>query len=163
MCRSMIGGTSLLGLLAAACLVAPAATLAQGAQQNETDLAFIQRMTASLKRTATKAEQLEETLEQMEKQASREAMLERDQYGQQDRYGMPNRSSFGSKEETYRRAGRKLRSLQKKAGKELEKLLDVQRSLGSEEQLDRKAIESTVARVERDVAAVEHDLRLGRF
>ena len=163
MYREIISSTSLLGLLATACLVAPGAALAQGAQQNETDLQFIQRLTASVKRTSAKAERLGETLKKMADQESRESIQRDDIYGQQDRYGSPNRASSGSKEETYRRAGRKLRSLRKKADKELEKLADLQRSVGSAEQLDREPVETTVMRLERDVDAVEHDLRLGRY
>jgi hypothetical protein len=154
MVKSIAGSAS---LLAIACLIAPVAAHAQGAQHNETDLQFIQRMTASVKRTEAKAEQLEETLDKMAQQVSRENLLGEDRYEQQGRL------SSGSKEETYRRAGRKLRSLQNKAEKEREKLADLQRSTGGDEQLDRKTIEASVTRLERDVAAVEHDLRLGRY
>ena len=157
MVRSIASGTSLLAFLIAGCLFTPATAHAQGAQHNETDLQFIQRMTASVKRTEAKAEQLEETLDKMAQQVSRENLLGEDRYGQQGRL------SSGSKEETYRRAGRKLRSLQNKAEKEREKLADLQRSTGGDEQLDRMTIEADVTRMERDVAAVEHDLRLGRF
>jgi hypothetical protein len=114
-------------------------------------------MTASVKRAEAKAQQLKETVDNLEKQASRESLLGDDQYGQQGRI------SSGSKEETYRRASRKLRSLQKKAEKERENLADLQRSVGGDEPLDRTTIEADVTRLERDVAGVEHDLRLGRF
>ena len=157
MVKSIAGSTSLLAFLIVGCLFTPATAHAQGAQHNETDLQFIQRMTASVKRTEAKAQQLEETVDNLAKQASRENMLGEDRYGQQGRI------SSGSKEETYRRAGRKLRSLQKKAEKEREKLADLQRSVGGDEPLDRTTIEADVTRLERDVADVEHDLRLGRF
>ena len=155
--RSIAIGILLLGLLALACLGIPAAALAQDAQHNETDIQFVQRMTSSLKRTEAKSEQLGETLDDMAQRASRESLLGEDRYGQQGRI------SSGSKQDTYRRASRKMGSLRKKAVKEREKLIDQLRSLDDGEQLDRKKIEATVSRMERDVDAVEHDLRLGRY
>jgi len=163
MYRRIANTVSLLVLLVTASLAAATPTFAQGAQQNETDLQFIKRMTASAKRTSAKAERLGETVKKAAERESRVSLQREDNNGQQDLYGSPNRATSRSKEESYRRAGRKLRSLQKRADKQLEELADMQRSLGSTEQLDRNPIEATIMRLERDVDAVEHDLRLGRY
>lgn len=163
MYRRIANTVSLLLLLVTVSLAAATPTFAQGAQQNETDLQFIKRMTASVKRTSARAERLGETLKQMAERESRVSLQRDDNYEQQDLYGSPNRATSRSKEESYRRAGRKLRSLQRKADKELEKLADLQRSVGSTEELDRNPVEATIKRLERDVDTVEHDLRLGRY
>ena len=158
MYRRMTNTVSLLVLLTTMGLTAPTSAYAQGAQHNETDIAFVKRMTARLQRVEKQAKQFEDMIEKMSQQASRDELTRPDdQFGQQDR--IPR----GDPQSDYRRAGMKMRSTRKKAGKEREKLVDLQRSGGSIDPSDRDRIEATVSGVERSVANMEHDIRLRRF
>ena len=56
-----------------------------------------------------------------------------------------------------------MRSIGKKAGKEREKLAKMQREDSSIDPEDRERIESTVSRMERDIANMESDIRQGRL
>ena len=156
--RRITNTVSLLALLITVSLTAAMPTYAQGAQHNETDVAFAKRMAVRLERVEKQAEQFEEMIKKMGQQASRDQLTRPDdQFGQQDR--MPG----GDPQSDYRRAGMKMRSARKKAGKEREKLADLQRSGSSIEPSDRDRIEATVSNLERGIADMEHDIRLRRF
>jgi hypothetical protein len=158
MYRRTTNTVSLLAFLITAGLTAAAPTVAQGVQNNETDIAFARRMATRLERVEKQAERFEEMIRKMGQQASRDELTRpNDPYGQQDR--IPR----GDPQSDYRRAGMKMRSTRTKAGKEREKLADLQRSGGSFDPSDRDRIEATVSSLERSVADMEHDIRLRRF
>ena len=157
MYRYLRSAISLAGLMILIGLAAPATTYAQDAQHNETDIAFIKRMTTRLQRTENEAERLGEYFQEMSGPASRNQMMGQDQYGRQTRTSSSNRES------EYRRARSRMRSVGKKAEKEREKLVEMQRSGNSIDASDRERIESTVARLERDIADAERYIRLGVF
>jgi predicted transcriptional regulator len=146
---------SLPGLLVALALAIPTLAQGQGAQHNETDIAFVNRMTTRLQRAEKRAERLDEAIKQMSRQASQNEMMG------QDRYGSQSRTS--NQQGNYRRAGTKVRSSRKKAEEEREKLVELQRSGASISPSERERIETTVSRIEREVSDMEHDVRLGRF
>ena len=157
MYRRITNAVSLLVLLATVSLAATTPTYAQGAQHNETDIAFARRMTARLERVEKQAEQFEDMIKEISKQASRDQLTGQDQFGQQ------NRIPTSDHRTDYRRAEMKMRSTRKKAEKERENLVDLQRSGNSIDPSDRDRIEATVSSLERSVADMEHDIRLGRF
>ena len=157
MYRRIANTVSLLVLLITVGLTATTPTVAQGVQHNETDIAFAKRMASRLERVEKQAKQFEEMIEKMAQQASRDELSRTDQLGQQ------NRIPRGDPQVDYRRAGMKMRSTRSKAGKEREKLVDLQRSGGSINPSDRDRIEATVSSLERSVADMEHDIRLRRF
>lgn len=156
MYRRITNTVSLLVLLITVGLTA-APTCAQGVQHNETDIAFAKRMGSRLERVEKQAKQFEEMIKKMAQQASRDELTRSDQFGQQDR--IPR----SDPQVGYRRAGMKMRSTRTKAGKEREKLADLQRSGGGIDPSDRDRIEATVSSLERGVADMEHDIRLRRF
>jgi len=157
MYRRIANTVSLLVLLVAVSLAAATPTYAQSAQHNETDIAFAKRMSARLERVEKQAKQFEDMLNDMSRQASRNEPTQQDPFGQQ------NRIPTSDLQSDYRRAGMKMRSIRKKAEKEREKLADLQRSGNSIDPSDRDRIEATVSKLERDIADMEHDLRLRRF
>jgi len=158
MVRRLTNTVSLLALLITVSLIAATPAYAQGVQHNETDIAFAKRMAARLERVEKQAERIEEMIKKMGQQASRDELTRPDdQFGQQDR--IPR----GDPQSDYRRAGMKMRSARKKAEKEREKLANLQRSGSSIEPSDRDRIEATVTNLERNVADMEHDIRLRRF
>ncbi len=144
-------------LLATIGLTASAPTCAQGAQHNETDIAFVKRMTTRLQRVVKQAEKLEDIVKDMSKQASRNESTGQDQFGNLDRIPRSDTQS------DYRRASMKMRSAGKRAAKERERLVDLQRSGNSIDPADRDRIEATVSSLERNITDMEHDIRLRRF
>ena len=157
MYRRITNAVSLLVLLITANLAAATPTYAQGAQHNETDIAFAKRMTARLERVEKQAEQFEDMIKGMSKQASRDQLTGQDQFGQQ------NRIPTSDHRTDFRRAEMKMRSTRKKAGDEREKLVELQVSGSTFDTSDRDRIEATVSNLERGVADMEHDIRLRRF
>jgi TolA-binding protein len=144
-------------LLATIGLTASIPANAQDMQHNETDIAFIKRLTAKLQHVEKQAERLEETIDQMSDQVSRNDRTGQDPFARQDSI----RTSDPQAE--YRRAGMKMRSIQKKAGKERDKLAELQVSGNSVDAADRDRVESMVSRMERDIANMEDDIRYRRF
>jgi hypothetical protein len=157
MYRRIANTVSLLVLLATVSLAAATPTYAQGAQHNETDIAFARRMAARLERVEKQAENFEDMIKEMSKQASRNEVTQQDPFGQQ------NRIPASDPQTDHRRAGMKMRSTRTKAKKERENLVDLQRSGNSIDPSDRDRIEATVSSLERSVADMEHDIRLRRF
>ena len=157
MYRRIANTVSLAVLLITVSLTAATPTYAQGVQHNETDIAFAKRMAARLERVEKQSEKFEDMIKEMSKRVSRDQMTGQDQFGQQ------NRIPTSDHRTDYRRAEMKMRSTRKKAEKERENLVDLQRSGNSIDTSDRDRVEATVSSLERRVADMEHDIRLGRF
>jgi len=156
-----IGRILALSLLAAGSLSTPATAIAQGAQYNESDLDFSQDMAARLERVEKQAAQLEEVAVryrdyERERATTGGAISTQDsEFGAR---GSQSRMSSAGLDQ-YERIKLKLRSVQRKAKKEREKLASVQGSRSKPDELDRDAIESSVKRMERDVENLEKELR----
>lgn len=157
MYRRIASTVSLLVLVVTVSLSTATPAYAQGAQHNETDIAFAKRMAARLERVEKQAEQLEGMIERMSQQVSRGELT------QQDPFGQHTRVPTSDPQVDLRRAGSRMRSARKKAVKEREKLADLQRSGNSIDPSDRDRIEATVSSLEHRVADMEHDIRLRRF
>ena len=152
MYRWISGTASLIGLLAFVSLAAPTITYAQGAQQNETDLAFIRRMSSKLQNVERQAERLEETIQEVARQAEQNEFMGRDQYGRQ------SAASSQDKKSDYRRAEMQMRSARKRAVKEREKLVELQRAGSSISAKQREKTEKTVSGLERKISNMERDI-----
>jgi len=157
MYRWITSTAALVSFLALVSLAAPAEGQAQGAQQNETDLAFIKRMTTTLKNVERQAERLETTIQDISRQASQNEMMGRDQYGRDPR------ASSQDKQGDYRRAEMQMRSTRKRASKEREELVELQRSGTSISDKERKKIEKTVSNLERKTSNMERDIHQRRL
>lgn len=165
MWKSLNSATFAFVLLAAASLTLPDAACAQGAQHNETDLDFAKRMTARLERVEKQTEKLLELATRKndystERATSSSARTTQDEFGLT---GSQDRMTHATGGNDYQRVKLKLRSLQRKAGKEREKLATVQGSKSRSEELDREAIEKDVARMESDVVDLDRQIRTGRY
>lgn len=161
MWKLSIATVLILGLLAAASFTVPGNAFAQDAQYNESDLDFAQRMMARLDRIDAQADKLEEMAGRKKDSFSEQSNRSQTTSMQQDDFGRSGAqsriSSVGTDE--YQRTKLELRSIQRKAKKEREKLTVVQGSKSRPEDLDREEIESNVARMERDLEYVDRDLR----
>jgi len=161
MWKLSIAAVLILGLLAVASLAVPGNAYAQDVQYNESDLDFAQRMIARLDRIDAQADKLEELAARKKDSFSEQSNRSQTTTMQQDEFGMSGAqsriSSVGTDE--YQSAKLKLRSVQRKAKKEREKLTVVQGSKSRPEDLDREEIESNVDRMERDLEYVDRDLR----
>jgi hypothetical protein len=162
MWKSSVAGFLILGLLTAGSLATPGTAVAQGAQYNETDLEFSRRMIARVESVEARAKKLEKSLNP-ESGLSMNRSTQPGTDRTRDEYGQPRRDDpFSSRDSTGtsdRLIKSKLRTLQSKATTEHKKLTAVQGSKSKPEELDRESIESRVARMERDIADVEKDLR----
>ena len=153
-----------IALLAAGSLAVPATVHAQRAQDNESDMAFLQRMQARLSRIEARTEQLEVYADQrMGKSTgtksgwgvSTEGMSSgttRDSLG--DRNGMDQPVSSEAT-----RIQLQLRSMRKKAKKESNRIADQVHDANGSGDLDREHIESVVFRTEHQLDELERDLR----
>jgi hypothetical protein len=146
-----------LGLLATVGLAIPSFVLAQGAQHNETDIAFIKRITTRLQRIESDAERLDDYVKDLSRRESANQAMEQDQYGRQQHTPARDRES------ELRRAGSKMRTNRRKAEKERDRLVEMQRAGSSIDPEEREKIETAVSRMERDIAELERDIRMGRF
>jgi hypothetical protein len=153
-----------IALLAAGSLAVPATVHAQRAQDNESDMAFLQRMQARLSRIEARTEQLEVYADQrMGKStgtksgygvstAGKSAGTMRDSGG--DRYGMDQPVNSDAT-----RIQLQLRSMRKKAKKESDRIADQVHDANGSGDLDREHIESVVFRTEHKLDELEKDLR----
>lgn len=157
MYRRIIGTTSLVALLALVSLAAPAVAQGQDAQQNETDLAFIKRMSSRLQGVERQAEQLEKTLQDMSRYASQSDFMGQDQYGRQTSGPKTDMQS------EYRNAERKMRSTGKRAEKKRDELAELQRSGATLSEKDREKIDRSVTSLERKVSDMERIIHQRRL
>jgi len=157
MYRRIAGTASLLGVLVMFSLAAPVESHAQGALQNETDLAFIRRMTSRLQRVEQRAEQLEDIIRDVATRSSYGDLGGRDQYGRE------TRGSAQDRQNEYRSAERQMRSTGKRARKEREELVELQRAGSTLSQKQREKIERGVSGMERKIANAERDIQQQRF
>jgi len=153
-----------IALLVAGSLAVPGTVHAQRAQDNESDMAFLQRMQARLSRIEARTEQLEVYADQrMGKStgtksgfgASTEGMSSgttRDSAGDLNRmnHAIGNNAT---------RIQLQLRSMRKKAKKESARIADQVHDANGSGDLDREHIESVVFRTEHKLDELERDLR----
>lgn len=161
MWKASIGRILALGLLATGSLSAPATAIAQGTQYNETDLEFSQDMAARLERVEKQAEKLEEVAVRYRDYQREQATTAGAISAQDDDFGARGSQSRVSSAglDKYEHIKLKLRSVQRKAKKEREKIASVQGSKNRPDELDRDSIESSVKRMERDIEDLEKELR----
>ncbi|NOR35511.1 MAG: hypothetical protein GQ577_02080 [Woeseiaceae bacterium] len=153
-----------IALLAAGSLAVPATVHAQRAQNNESDMAFLQRMQARLSRIEARTEQLEVYADQrMGKStgtksgygvsmAGKSAGTMRDSAGGRNGMDQPVNSEAT-------RIQLQLRSMRKKAKKESDRIADQAHDANGSGDLDREHIESVVFRTEQKLDELEKDLR----
>lgn len=153
-----------IALLAAGSLAVPATVHAQRAQDNESDMAFLQRMQARLSRIEARTEQLEVYADQRVGkptgtksgwEVSTEGMSSgttRDSVGNRNAMNQPVDSEAT-------RIQLQLRSMRKKAKKESDRIAKQVHDANGSGDLDREHIESVVFRTEHKLDELERDLR----
>jgi len=162
--KSVSRRTLAIALLAAGSLTVPAVTLAQRAPDDESDMAFLQRMQARLSRIEARTEELEVYADQrMGKSTGSKSGFgvstggmstgnTRDSAGDSNRMNQEVRNNAN-------RTQLELRSMRKKAKKERDRIANQVRDANGSGDLDRDHIESVVFRMEHKLDEVERDLR----
>jgi len=159
MWKFSIAAALALGLLTAAGLMLPDSAHAQGAQHNESDLDFSRRMMARVNNIEAQAERLKSVIDYRETGRIDSSMRQHPNSSSQNQMQTGReRRTTGYGGDT-RQMQFKLKTVQNNAKKARKKLESVRGSKAKDEPLNHKKIESSVKRMERDLADLDRELR----
>ncbi len=145
------------GLLLTGGLAGSPAALAEGAEEEETDIAYSRRLTTRVQRAQTSIKYLQDTVDDG---WGRSASPQRRQQREDSLMTPSNQTRNMGNSSDWGRFKLKLKSMSKKAEKLRMRLQAPMGSKTSSQDLDREAIEAGIRQLENEIREIDRDMRI---